>query len=170
MEELGRRLRVVLQSRARFVGLGNAELGDDAAGLALAARLRLAGRPDVLDAGTCPERHLTRLAERGADAVIFLDAVDVGAAAGSVVFLDAAETAARVPQVSTHKLSLALLAQLIQALGGPPVYLLGIQPASLRPSSALSPPVAATVALLAELLVESERAADAVGTRGGERP
>lgn len=170
MGALVRRLHAVCQGRPRFVGLGNADLGDDGAGLALAARLHQAGCPQVLEVGTHPDRYVSRMAAPGADAVLLLDAVDAGAAPGSVILLDAAEAAARYPQLSTHKLSLALLARLVRALGGPPVSLLGIQPASLRPAAALSRPVAESVAVLAELLATSDRSADAVGARRGACP
>jgi hypothetical protein len=68
------------------------------------------------------------------------------------VFLDRHEMAARFPSVSTHKLALGLLAQLVEEPGRTRAWLLGVQPASLRPSPRLSPAVEATVGLLEELL------------------
>ena len=43
------------------------------------------------------------------DHVVFLDAVEFGAAPGSVVFLDSQQITARYPQISTHKISLDVL-------------------------------------------------------------
>ena len=88
------------------------------------------------------------------DTVLFLDAVECGAAPGAVVLLDAAEMASRFPQVSTHRISLGLLAQMIEANGRTRVWLLGVQPASLKPDDRLSSAVAASVECLAGLLTE----------------
>lgn len=105
-------------------------------------------------AGTELEREISRLTEADFDHVVFLDAVECSAAPGAVVFLTSAEIAARFPQVSTHKLSLGLLAKLIEASGGARAWLLGVQPQSMQPASNLTPVVQATVEMLVELLTE----------------
>jgi hydrogenase maturation protease len=106
----------------------------------------------VIVAGTEPERFIGRLADEGYDHIIFLDAVEFGGAPGSVVLLNSEEMVARFPQVSTHKLSLGLLARQIEANGRSKAWLLGVQPESVRPGGALSPNVQATLELLRELL------------------
>ena len=95
--------------------VGNRDGGDDAFGVRLGEELAGRGMPRVIIAGAEPERLLFRGAGDGYDHLIFVDAVDVGARAGSVVFLDAAEITSRFPQISTHRLSLGLLAQWVQA-------------------------------------------------------
>ena len=105
-------------------------------------------------AGTTPERHMPQLAAGTFDTVLFLDAVEVGAAPGSVVLLNSSEMAARFPQISTHKISLGLLAQLIEAAGRTKAWLLGVQPESLRGSARLSSKLQASLDLLANLLAE----------------
>ena len=109
-------------------------------------------RGQVIIAGTRPERFIGRVADEGFDHVIFLDAVEFGGAPGSVVLLDSDEMAARFPQISTHKLSLGLLARQLEANGQSKAWLLGVQPQSLRSGAPLSPPVRATLELLLELL------------------
>lgn len=106
----------------------------------------------VVKAGIAPERFIGRVVEEGFDHIIFLDAVDFGGAPGSVVLLDSQQMAARFPQVSTHKLSLGLLARQIEANGRTRAWLLGVQPGSLRLGEPLSPAVRATLELLLELL------------------
>ena len=103
-------------------------------------------------AGTAPERLIGRATEEGFDHLIFLDAVEFGAAPGSVVLLNSQGMAARFPQVSTHKLSLGLLAKRVEANGKTKAWLLGVQPESLRPGEELTPSVGATLQLLLELL------------------
>ncbi len=144
-----------LQGRVCLMGLGNAEYGDDGLGVRLAERLQEAGLPDVVIAGQSPERHVGRASEAGFDHVVFLDAVDMDAAAGSVVFLDAEHIVARYPQVSTHKLSLGALARWVEADGTTRAWLLGVQPRTLRETDQLSQTVEATLAALGDLLKET---------------
>ncbi len=109
---------------------------------------------EVLVAGLSPDRYLPFLAGAGFDTVLFLDAVEVGAAPGSVVLLDSRDMVTRWPQVSTHRLSLGLLSRLIEAGGRARVWLLGVQPETLRPGAGLSPTVAAALGGLVTLLQE----------------
>lgn len=106
----------------------------------------------VVVAGTTPERFIGRVAEEGFDNVIFLDAVEFGGTPGSVVLLDSDQMATRFPQISTHKLSLGLLARQIEAKGLSKVWLLGVQPKSLRQGEKLSPAVQATLELMLALV------------------
>jgi hydrogenase 3 maturation protease len=172
MNDLRHQLSETLRGRVCIVGVGNTAGGDDGAGVRLAEALandqrRTAGAEwplsrdaltdasrEILVAGMSPERHLSRLAAGDFDAVLFLDAVECGALPGAVVLLDAAEMASRFPQVSTHRISLGLLAQMIEANGRTRVWLLGVQPASLKPGDRLSSAVATAVECLAGLLTE----------------
>ena len=152
MPDLCEQLRHCLQGRVCLMGLGNVEYGDDGFGVRLAEKLLCAGTPDVIVAGTVPESCLGHVVERGFDHVVFLDAVEFGAAPGSVVFMDAEEIDARFPQISTHKISVSVLARCIQASGTTRVWLLGVQPESLRPMQQLTPAVQATLDVVADVL------------------
>lgn len=182
MHNLREQLREILQGRVCVVGVGNVELADDGVGVRLAeavqkseirnlksdgsanleirsaATRRDAARfeAEVIVARTSPERHLSHLSDGGFDNVIFLDAVECGAEPGAIVLLDSAEMAARFPQVSTHKLSLGLLARMIEASGGTRCWLLGVQPSALKPEARLSPGVQASLKLLAEMVCNPE--------------
>jgi len=111
----------------------------------------------VLAAGTNPERHVTWISQAGFDQVLFLDALDFGAEPGTVALLDSAEMRARYPQISTHRIALGTLAELIEAGNRTRVWLLGVQPASLRRGAGLSSKASKTVELLSELLREVHR-------------
>jgi hydrogenase maturation protease len=152
MPDLDSQLARDLPGRIRWLGLGADDRGDDAAGLRLAAGLAARGVPHVVLAGTQPERWLAAASLAGFDHVVVLDAVAVGAAPGSVVFLPGAELASRLPQVSTHRLSLGLLARWVEAETACTVWLLGVQPESLRLGAGLSPAVQSTLDLLIALL------------------
>jgi hydrogenase maturation protease len=145
-------LRQKLTGRVCLVGIGNTDLGDDGLGVKLAEAVRTAGHADVVIAETTPESWI-RTASFGFDNVLLLDAVQLGAEPGGAVLLDASQIESRFPQVSTHKLSLGLLAKLLQSYG-PRVWLLGVQPETLKQGAGLSAPVAKTVEALQKLLVE----------------
>jgi hydrogenase maturation protease len=141
------------------MGLGNVDYGDDGFGVCLAEKLIAAGVPDVIIAGTMPDRWMGEAA--GFDRIIFLDAVEFGGAPGAVVFLDSAQMAARFPQISTHKISLGVLAQWAEANGTARVWLLGAQPESVKSQQQLTPTLQNTLELLCDLL---KRSTDHVGT------
>ena len=154
MADLRSELSRFREGRVCLVGLGNEHRGDDGLGMRLARRWLEVGAdgPAVLLAGMSPERHLAFLTDGGFDHVLFLDAVAFGGEPGSVVLLDARAMEARFPQVSTHRLSLGLLAGWIEQNGHTTVHLLGVQPVSLKPGAALSIPVQAALELLVEVL------------------
>jgi hydrogenase maturation protease len=109
-------------------------------------------RSQVIVAGTTPERYLSTPEVVECDHLIFLDAVEFGGAPGSVVLLNSQEMAVRYPQISTHKISLGLLAKWAEANGTTKAWLLGVQPESLRPGGELTSAVRATLELLRELV------------------
>lgn len=179
MPDLREQLQQLLQGRVCLMGLGNVDYGDDSFGVRLAEELKSEGRdpmavrrpkPEgrtegsnsacsafglrshVIVGGTSPERLIGRVAQQGFDHVIFLDAVEFGGAAGSVVLLNSEEMATRYPQISTHKISLGVLAKWVEANGTTKAWLLGVQPESLKPGGELTPAVQATLELLLELV------------------
>jgi hydrogenase maturation protease len=173
MTDLRQTLRKSLRGRVCVIGVGNADQSDDGFGVSLAGRFiarqacpiasensqnlteRSSAGFSVVMAGNRPEDYVRQLAEARFDHVLFLDAVEFGGAPGSVVFLSGEEMAARLPQVSTHKISLGLLANLIESNGTTRVWLLGVQPESIQQGRGLSPAVQATLKVLADLLEET---------------
>jgi len=154
MPDLREQLEPCFQGRVCLMGLGNSDYGDDGFGVRLAESLVVAGVPDVVVAGTTPDRFVGRVAGEGFDHLIFLDAVEFGGAPGSVVFLNAGEMAARFPQISTHRISLGLLANWVEAGGTTRAWLLGVQPQSLKSGVGLTPTIQRTLEVLVELLSE----------------
>ena len=175
MSDLCEKLRRCLHGRVCLMGLGNAEHGDDGFGVRLAEALQDAPTGGsahssfvAIVAGTNAESMLGRATEGGFDHLVFLDAVDFDGKPGSVIFLDATGIVARFPQVSTHGMSLGLLARLAEGDGAANVWLLGVQPSSLQPALGLTPPVQASFEVLYAMIRDvlgKRRANEAVAAR-----
>lgn len=148
-------LTEALTGKTGFVGIGNADRGDDGFGVRLAQALRANGVPDVIIGGMSPENNITSLIKGGFDNLLFLDAVETGAVAGSVVFLNADEIKSRFPQVSTHKIGLGTLARLIERESSARVWLLGIQPATIKEQTGLSDAARTTMELLQRIILNA---------------
>ncbi len=139
-----------------MIGVGNAWRSDDAAGLAVARRLRgtLPAEVDVLER----EGEPTALVDawEGADALWLVDAVVSGAAPGTVHRLDASdrELPAELFRASTHHLGLAEALELARAIDRLPtrVVFYGIEAASVDAGDELTPEVEAAVGRVAESL------------------
>jgi hydrogenase maturation protease len=142
------------------VGVGNAVRGDDAAGLAVAGRVRERG-PDGVAVVEC-EQEPTRLLDAwdGADLALVVDASLSGAEPGTVHRFDATvdPVPARVFRSSTHAFGIGDAVELGRALGRLParVVVYGIEGADFGLGSGVSDPVARAVeevagAVLAEL-------------------
>jgi len=138
-----------LSGRVCFLGLGNKDYGDDGFGVRLAERLIEQGMADVIVAGTVPERWIAQAGSY--DHIVFVDAVEFGGEPGDVVFLDSSEMIARFPQISTHKISLGVLAQWAEGNGRTRAWLLGVQPESLK-TQQLSPALRKTLEGLCKVI------------------
>jgi hydrogenase maturation protease len=167
MRSLRSQIQMCLQGRVCVMGMGNVEHGDDGFGVHVTARLLAEGVPDVVVAETAPERYIGRTLEAGFDHLVFIDAVDFGGRPGEVVFLSAAETAARFPQVSTHKIPLGALAKWAESTGAMKAWLLGTQPASLQAGCQLSAAVQIAAEVVEDWLRElkAPRSAAVAGSR-----
>ena len=151
MDHLGERLRQTLQGRICLMGVGNVNYGDDGFGVYLAEQLAAAGVAGVISAGTSPDRYLGSIAEQRFDHLLMIDAVDFGREPGSAVLLNATEIENAYPQISTHKISLGVLAKVMEE-AGTRVWLLGVQPESLRPGPYLTDTLQATLEAIHVLL------------------
>ncbi|HET6442221.1 MAG TPA: hydrogenase maturation protease [Phycisphaerae bacterium] len=138
------------------VGVGNALRGDDAFGPAVVAALEPCPALRLFDVQAVPESFLVPIVSSGCAGVLFVDAADLGAEPGRVALVPA-EHLAEV-DVSTHAISLALVAEAIQGLARSesgrhvPCALLGAQPADLTTADRLSPAMESAVQLAAAAL------------------
>lgn len=169
MSDLRQQLIKELHGRVCWVGLGNDEYSDDGFGIRLAERLAQEGIPNVVIAGKSPDRYMSQITGGGFSHVVFLDTVEFGGASGSTIFVNAGEIVSRFPQVSTHKISLGLLAKWVEASGRTKAWLLGVQPRSIARGSELTPAVETTLNVLCELLIDLRTPQETVVGAGATR-
>ncbi|HKJ67152.1 MAG TPA: hydrogenase maturation protease [bacterium] len=114
-----------------FVGLGNRDRGDDAAGLVLLDSLREVpcfSEAHFISAGRTPENHLQQILDVQPEMVVFLDAARWGGQPGEPAWLD--PDGIDLAGMSTHAYSIRMIGQYLCAHGQMEVKYLGIQPVS----------------------------------------
>ncbi len=152
-ESLCTQLRRFAFGRVCVVGVGNRERGDDGVGCRVVDALRGHAGAMLVEAGEVPENHLERVVRARPNAVLMVDAVDLGAAPG-VVRLLPPQTLVR-SGLSTHATSLSLCADYIAARTGAAVAVVAIQPADLTPGAQLSGAVACAVTEVCDALARA---------------
>ncbi len=132
-----------------FAGVGNKELSDDGAGPALAGRI-LNPAFETVDCGTVPENFLEKIAALKAATIVIIDATDLRTTPGSYSILPAHQIAHAA--ISTHALSLGMMAQYLSSEGTSELYLLAVQPRTISEGACLSGPVEKTILELATII------------------
>jgi len=139
--------------RILLLGVGNRLRGDDAVGSLLVERLQ--GKVDIpmIDAGDVPENYLGPIEASGAELVLVVDAVEMGADVGDTAIFDIEQV--QNISVSTHTANLGLLFKVIPPERKPQVIMLGIQPGNMELGQGLSVAVNKTVESLTKMLIVS---------------
>jgi hydrogenase maturation protease len=149
------------------VGVGNADRGDDAAGLIVAriARERLARSAAVAHCECGGDITVLLDRWRGVDTALIVDAVHSGAAPGRVHRFDASRRALPAPlqRRSTHVFGVAQVVELGRALGCLPrrVIVYGIEAGSVAHAEPPSQAVVSAAAVVAQRIVRAARRAAA---------
>jgi len=136
------------------VGVGSEMRGDDAAGMEVVRRLRkVLKSPNVflIEGGVAPENFTSKIRRFQPSHVIFIDATDFGAEPGEVVLAE--PEAITGESISTHTMSLSILAKYIREQTGAKVALLGIQPARAQMGAEMSEVVKDSVKRVEEILL-----------------
>jgi len=146
-------LRGELKGRVVLLGVGNRIRGDDAAGPQLIGILKKRP-PDrrkeifLFDGEEVPENYLIPIANLKPNLVIIVDAVDFGSRPGAVKLFPIRQ----IPQgsFSTHRLSLRFLGSYLEKETQAKIFVLGIQPKSIKLEEKLSPEVKKALSDLAD--------------------
>ncbi len=134
-----------------MVGVGNVLRSDDGIGCRLverlAARAPSPSRITLVDAGGGLENHLGRILRERPEAVLIVDAVELGRRPGDYELLDPEDLDGEAS--GTHDLSLRTLAEhLRRELPAVDVKILAVQPASTAMGEGLSPDVVAALSAI----------------------
>lgn len=145
-------------SRILVAGVGNIFLSDDAFGVEVARRLLPLARPEgveVKDFGIAGV-HLAYQLLDGYDALVLVDAVPFGARPGDLCVMQPELDDEGDVAVDAHGMQPDAVLRTLEALGGrvDRVFVVGCQPCSLEEGMELSPPVAASVDLAVETVLE----------------
>jgi hydrogenase maturation protease len=150
-----------VSARVLVAGVGNIFLGDDGFGVEVANRM--AGTrpwPDGVEVVEYGIRgvHLAYQLLEGYDALVLVDAVDLGEDAGTLAVIDPriGSTIDDSPAVDAHTMSPDVVLGTLAHLGGSleRAYVVGCQPADLSESIGLSPAVAAAIEPAIDLCFE----------------
>jgi hydrogenase 3 maturation protease len=115
-----------------FIGLGNEQRNDDAAGLLflrLLVRTMIFERASFIEAERNPENYLEIILRYEPEAVVFIDAADWAGFPGEIKWLQSDDPS--IEGFSTHTFSVKLIAQYLSAFKPIDFYYLGIQAADL---------------------------------------
>lgn len=156
------------------LALGNPIRSDDGVGLAALRRLekdpRVPGFVRLVEGGTKGLELVSYVS--GASHLLVLDAVDVGAQAGTVVCLQGEELRSLPGNGNVHELALADILNALRMLGQEPqdVVLLGIKPATTALGTSLSRSVESAVPVLVDAAIAQLSRWESRGSCGRDGP
>jgi len=129
-----------LQGKVLIVGIGNLLRGDDGIGPEIINRLKNPlPRLLLFDVGETPENYLGKIVKQKPDTIVLIDAIDFGADPGTIQIIERDDI--RDESLSTHNVSLNLVAKYLQEETSADVFLLGIQPKTTEFGKEISEPV-----------------------------
>jgi hydrogenase maturation protease HycI len=140
------------KSQTVIVCIGNTLKGDDGAATILYNKLAGKIKAELIDAGTVPENYIQHIVKKAPQNIVLIDSADFGGRAGEIRIFSAKQ----IPEValSTHVMSLRLLADMLKRQSCANVCLLGIQPQQLGLGSGLSDAADKAVEKLTRLFIE----------------
>lgn len=126
-------------TRVSILGIGNPMRGDDALGVEIVRLMRrkVTRNVSLLDCEIVPENFVGEVEAFQPTHVLLVDAAEFQGAAGDVRFVSPENVAGIT--LSTHMISLSLLARIIQDRTTANVMILGVQPKVLEFGEGLSP-------------------------------
>jgi hydrogenase maturation protease len=144
---------LVLSERTVVIGIGNPDRADDGAGIEIVShwKARLKERA-FFDTETSVETVLFDALEKpDVDVFLFVDAANFGGRPGEARLFGREDAGHFRPAISTHKVPLDLLMQVI-ASKGRQAYLLGIQPGCVELFGGMTGEVAEAVKILSVIM------------------
>lgn len=141
-----------LVGNVAVMGIGNTMRCDDGFGVLLTRSLQRAGLPGTLRLFVCemtPENFVGPVTQSKPDTILMIDTAELGEPPGSVRLLNAQDIAES--GMTTHNLSLRLLATVLESATNASVLLLAVQPKTVGFGEEISPEVSQTLDYMTEL-------------------
>ena len=134
------KLKDRLKGKVSIVGIGNPLRGDDGVGPEIIKRVKNP-LPNLLlsDVGEVPENFLEKIVKEKPDTIVLIDAVDLRASPGTIKIIERENI--KDESLSTHNVSLKLVAKYLQKETSADIFLLGIQPQNTEFGKEISDPV-----------------------------
>ena len=142
-----------LVGKVAVMGIGNTMRCDDGFGVFLVKSLQRAELSSDIRVFLCemtPENFVGPVAEFQPDTILMIDTAELGEPPGSVRLVNAHEVAES--GMTTHNLSLRLLANMLESTTNASVILLAVQPKKIDFGTEISPEVSQTLGYLAGFL------------------
>ena len=140
-----------LQGKILIVGIGNPLRGDDGVGPEIINRLK---NPlptlFLFDVGEVPENYLGKIVKEKPNTIVLIDAIDFGADPGTIQIIERDDI--RDESLSTHNVSLNLVAKYLQEETSADVFLIGIQPETTEFGKEISEPVRGSLEKIVRML------------------
>lgn len=133
-----------------ILGMGNRLKGDDGVGPYICELIQDRVRAPVLDVGSALENYLGPISRLQPEAILLLDAADLGMDPGDRAFLERDALACSGP--STHTVSVDFMLGMLDRDQQIRFRFLGIQPKRVRLGESLSAPVRASAIQIADVI------------------
>jgi hydrogenase maturation protease len=152
---LNRLSQLVEPESLSIIGLGNSDRADDGAGIQIVTKLkaRFFERVFLETEQGVEGLVFDCLENQSIKSVLFIDAVNFQGRAGEIRLFTIHDAGQFVPAISTHKVPLTMLMELIEKHHKNP-FLIGIQPKSIELFGKMSSEVAKAVQALDKLLID----------------
>jgi len=141
----------VLRGKVLIVGIGNPLRADDGVGPEIIRRLR--GRlPSSLlfDVGEVPENYLEKLVKENPDTIVLIDAVQFDSKPGTVRIIEKDNITNE--SLSTHRISLSMVKDYLEKETCADIFLLGIQPETIKLGKGISEPVRKSLEKIVDMI------------------
>jgi hydrogenase 3 maturation protease len=142
-----------LQGKLVLVGIGNSLKADDGLGLALVQRLKNKTQAVCIDAGNTPENYLGQILKENPDAVMLVDAAQLGLPPGQYRVLQPTEIVNC--GLTTHDVSGRLFIEFLQNETKASIMMLAIQPQTVAMGEKISESVLNALDELETVFIEA---------------
>jgi hydrogenase 3 maturation protease len=149
-QNLSDQLKEIITPNTLILTLGNTLKGDDAAGPAVAEKLKPEIPDNIIDAGTTPENYIQPIINKNPKVLLIIDAINFDAEPGTIKIFPPDKIKSMA--VSTHAPSPQLFLDVIKSSISPRICFLAIQPAQTQLGTPLSTQIQQAIDSLAGTL------------------